>query len=161
MIWVAGRSPTLASHNLRGVAMHFKATTLTYLAIEPSTARSTRGVDVQRSLNWGLPQVWRHTWPYGATAAVIFVQGGLIGWWYRLAIGRWEHYLGRCCFQGDGGKEPHCRCITQASSGERQKRPEQTIMIVAVIRHDQPTLRPDSDACFSSALADMAAGTKS
>jgi len=33
MIWVAGRSPTLVSHSLRGVAMHLKATTLTYLAI--------------------------------------------------------------------------------------------------------------------------------
>ena len=35
MIWVAGRSPTLVSHSLRGVAMNFKATTLTYLAIVP------------------------------------------------------------------------------------------------------------------------------
>jgi len=34
MIWVAGRSPTLVSHSLRGVAMNLKATTLTYLAIE-------------------------------------------------------------------------------------------------------------------------------
>ena len=33
MIWVAGRSPTLVSHSLRGVAMNHKATTLTYLAI--------------------------------------------------------------------------------------------------------------------------------
>ena len=33
MIWVAGRSPTLVSHSLRGVAMNLKATTLTYLAI--------------------------------------------------------------------------------------------------------------------------------
>ncbi len=28
MIWVAGRSPTLVSHSLRGVAMNLKATTL-------------------------------------------------------------------------------------------------------------------------------------
>jgi hypothetical protein len=34
MIWVAGRSPTLVSHSLRGVAMNLKATTLTYLAID-------------------------------------------------------------------------------------------------------------------------------
>jgi hypothetical protein len=34
MIWVAGRSPTLVSYSLRGVAMNLKATTLTYLAIE-------------------------------------------------------------------------------------------------------------------------------
>ena len=33
MIWVAGCSPTLVSHSLRGVAMNLKATTLTYLAI--------------------------------------------------------------------------------------------------------------------------------
>jgi len=33
MIWVAGRSPILVSHSLRGVAMNLKATTLTYLAI--------------------------------------------------------------------------------------------------------------------------------
>jgi hypothetical protein len=33
MIWVAGRSPTLVSHSLRGVATNLKATTLTYLAI--------------------------------------------------------------------------------------------------------------------------------
>jgi len=33
MIWVAGRSPTLVSHSLRGVAMNLKATTLQYLAI--------------------------------------------------------------------------------------------------------------------------------
>jgi len=33
MIWVIGRSPTLVSHSLRGVAMNLKATTLTYLAI--------------------------------------------------------------------------------------------------------------------------------
>jgi hypothetical protein len=33
MIWVAGRSPTLVSYSLRGVAMNLKATTLTYLAI--------------------------------------------------------------------------------------------------------------------------------
>jgi len=33
MIWVAGRSPTLVFHSLRGVAMNLKATTLTYLAI--------------------------------------------------------------------------------------------------------------------------------
>ena len=33
MIWVTGRSPKLVSHNLRGVAMNLKATTLTYLAI--------------------------------------------------------------------------------------------------------------------------------
>jgi hypothetical protein len=32
-IWVAGRSPTLVSYSLRGVAMNLKATTLTYLAI--------------------------------------------------------------------------------------------------------------------------------
>ena len=37
MIWVAGRSPTLVSHSLRGVAMNFKATTLTYLAIADSS----------------------------------------------------------------------------------------------------------------------------
>jgi len=37
MIWVAGRSPTLVSHSLRGVAMNLKATTLTYLAIEGDT----------------------------------------------------------------------------------------------------------------------------
>jgi hypothetical protein len=35
MIWVAGRSPTLVSYSLRGVAMNLKATTLTYLAIQP------------------------------------------------------------------------------------------------------------------------------
>jgi hypothetical protein len=35
MIWVAGRSPTLVSYSLRGVAMNLKATTLTYLAILP------------------------------------------------------------------------------------------------------------------------------
>ena len=35
MIWVAGRSPTLVSYSLRGVAMNLKATTLTYLAIAP------------------------------------------------------------------------------------------------------------------------------
>jgi hypothetical protein len=34
MIWVAGRSPTLVSHSLRGVATNLKATTLAYLAIE-------------------------------------------------------------------------------------------------------------------------------
>jgi hypothetical protein len=34
MIWVAGRSPTLVSHSLRGVATNLKATTLTYLAIK-------------------------------------------------------------------------------------------------------------------------------
>ena len=33
MIWVTGRSPTLVSYSLRGVAMNLKATTLTYLAI--------------------------------------------------------------------------------------------------------------------------------
>jgi len=33
MIWVAGRSPTLVPHSLRGVAMNLKTTTLTYLAI--------------------------------------------------------------------------------------------------------------------------------
>jgi hypothetical protein len=33
MIWVVGRSPTLVSYSLRGVAMNLKATTLTYLAI--------------------------------------------------------------------------------------------------------------------------------
>jgi chemotaxis response regulator CheB len=33
MIWIAGRSPTLVSHSLRGVATNLKATTLTYLAI--------------------------------------------------------------------------------------------------------------------------------
>ena len=33
MIWVAGRSPTLVSHSLRGAAMNLKATTLTYLAM--------------------------------------------------------------------------------------------------------------------------------
>jgi hypothetical protein len=33
MIWVAGRSPTLVSHSLRGVATNLKATTLAYLAI--------------------------------------------------------------------------------------------------------------------------------
>jgi hypothetical protein len=37
MIWVAGRSPTLVSHSLRGVAMNLKATTLTYLAINIRT----------------------------------------------------------------------------------------------------------------------------
>jgi len=36
MIWVAGRSPTLVSHSLRGAAMNLKATTLTYLAIKDS-----------------------------------------------------------------------------------------------------------------------------
>jgi hypothetical protein len=35
MIWIAGRSPTLVSHSLRGVATNLKATTLTYLAISP------------------------------------------------------------------------------------------------------------------------------
>jgi hypothetical protein len=35
MIWVAGRSPTLVSHSLRGVATNLKATTLAYLAILP------------------------------------------------------------------------------------------------------------------------------
>jgi len=39
MIWVTGRSPTLVSHSLRGVAMNLKATTLTYLAITPRLAR--------------------------------------------------------------------------------------------------------------------------
>jgi hypothetical protein len=34
MIWVAGRSPTLVSHSLRGVATNLKATTLAYLAIK-------------------------------------------------------------------------------------------------------------------------------
>jgi hypothetical protein len=34
MIWVAGRSPTLVSYSLRGVAMNLEATTLTYLAID-------------------------------------------------------------------------------------------------------------------------------
>ena len=34
MIWIAGRSPTLVSHSLRGVATNLKATTLTYLAID-------------------------------------------------------------------------------------------------------------------------------
>ena len=34
MIWVAGRSPTLVSHSLRGVATNLKATTLAYLAID-------------------------------------------------------------------------------------------------------------------------------
>jgi hypothetical protein len=34
MIWIAGRSPTLVSHSLRGVATNLKATTLTYLAIK-------------------------------------------------------------------------------------------------------------------------------
>jgi len=38
MIWVAGRSPTLVSHSLRGVAMNLKATTLTYLAIPAGLA---------------------------------------------------------------------------------------------------------------------------
>jgi len=38
MIWVAGRSPTLVSHTLRGVAMNLKATTLTYLAIVLNSA---------------------------------------------------------------------------------------------------------------------------
>jgi hypothetical protein len=33
MIWIAGRSPTLVSHSLRGVATNLKATTLAYLAI--------------------------------------------------------------------------------------------------------------------------------
>jgi hypothetical protein len=37
MIWVAGRSPTLVSYSLRGVAMNLKATTLTYLAIYGSS----------------------------------------------------------------------------------------------------------------------------
>ncbi len=32
MIWVAGCSPTLVSHSLRGVAVNLKATTLAYLA---------------------------------------------------------------------------------------------------------------------------------
>jgi hypothetical protein len=36
MIWIAGRSPTLVSHSLRGVATNLKATTLTYLAIFPT-----------------------------------------------------------------------------------------------------------------------------
>jgi insertion element IS1 protein InsB len=36
MIWVAGRSPTLVSHSLRGVATNLKATTLAYLAIVKS-----------------------------------------------------------------------------------------------------------------------------
>jgi putative transposase len=44
MIWAAGRSPTLVSHSLRGVAMNLKATTLTYLAI----ARRVKG-----SNRWG------------------------------------------------------------------------------------------------------------
>ena len=33
MIWFAGRSPTLVSHSLRGVAVNLRAKTLTYLAI--------------------------------------------------------------------------------------------------------------------------------
>jgi hypothetical protein len=37
MIWVAGRSPTLVSHSLRGVATNLKATTLAYLAIGASS----------------------------------------------------------------------------------------------------------------------------
>jgi len=37
MIWVAGRSPTLVSHSLHGVAMNLKATTLTYLAVAKHT----------------------------------------------------------------------------------------------------------------------------
>jgi hypothetical protein len=40
MIWVAGRSPTLVSYSLRGVAMNLKATTLTYLAIEVPIRKS-------------------------------------------------------------------------------------------------------------------------
>ena len=36
MIWVAGRSPTLVSHSLRGAAMNLKATILTYLLNLPS-----------------------------------------------------------------------------------------------------------------------------
>jgi hypothetical protein len=38
MIWVAGRSPTLVSHSLRGVATNLKATTLAYLAIVGNSA---------------------------------------------------------------------------------------------------------------------------
>jgi len=41
MIWVTGRSPTLVSHSLRGVAMNLKATTLTYLAIVISNKFAT------------------------------------------------------------------------------------------------------------------------
>jgi len=42
MIWVAGRSPTLVSHSLRGVAMNLKATTLTYLAITEMMIANSR-----------------------------------------------------------------------------------------------------------------------
>ena len=46
MIWVAGRSPTLVSHSLRGVATNLKATTLAYLAIEanPGLTQKEMGV---------------------------------------------------------------------------------------------------------------------
>jgi D-mannonate dehydratase len=40
MIWVAGRSPTLVSHSLRGVATNLKATTLAYLAIAAAYRRA-------------------------------------------------------------------------------------------------------------------------
>ncbi len=44
MIWVAGRSPILVSHGLRGLAMNLKATTLTYLAI--TLLRSINGTPI-------------------------------------------------------------------------------------------------------------------
>ena len=49
MIWVTGRSPTLVSHSLRGVAMNLKATTLSYLAILPKhvAVETAESLDVE------------------------------------------------------------------------------------------------------------------
>jgi hypothetical protein len=53
MIWVAGRSPTLVSHSLRGVATNLKATTLAYLAIAQKTV-SFREIGCTIYLDWWL-----------------------------------------------------------------------------------------------------------
>jgi hypothetical protein len=63
MIWVAGRSPTLVSYSLRGVAMNLKATTLTYLAIEP----------LERDVR---PQ----TWFYVPHVFSLSCSDGAVGW---------------------------------------------------------------------------------
>jgi hypothetical protein len=55
MIWVAGRSPTLVSYSLRGVAMNLKATTLTYLAIyltNPSESQLIEVPCIESFLTW-------------------------------------------------------------------------------------------------------------
>jgi len=51
MIWVAGRSPTLVSHSLRGVAMNLKATTLTYLAINCEKKYSIKCLSLYKFLS--------------------------------------------------------------------------------------------------------------